>query len=250
VSKSWTRPRQIAKSNLPFKRKDLAMELVLKSKLSNCAPDLARPDQALAVLLVYEDPRFINSTMELLRESAGRIEATGRLFCTIWDFGFFDDPLLIQIAGREVAAADIIVIAEHGCAELRDNIKAWLSLWVLMHTGRPTGISALHCTEECSRRASPDNLSHLQELGRLGAINLHAFGGSGPVAAELTRVMQRALAHPSHEFLDTAQGCLWLGQAAREEEHLRRSRTAWSGCPPVHLSSMARCKKTAATEQV
>lgn len=242
------------------------MDLVLKSELSDHVPQLVRPQQRLGLLLVYQDIGFVNSAVELLRDAAGRIEATGPLFCTIWDFNFFNDPLLAQIAGREVAAADLVVIAKRGGAELPNNVKVWFSLWVLMHTGRLTAMAALDDNGENPGQASPDIL--VEDVGRLGSVNLFTLGGDGLAAAELKRVMQSTLAGPSQEVVrgdeffkypiiapaqtsvDREKGCFWLGQAAPEEEHLRRSRTACSGRPPVYLSSIGRCKKTAATKRM
>lgn len=214
------------------------MELVLKSKLSNLAPCLGRSDQLLGVLLVYEDIGFVNSTMELLRDATSRIEATGRLFCTIWGFGFFEDPLLRPIAAREAAAADVIIIAERYKAGLPNDTKVCLGLRASMDKSRLTEIAA------------PDFPSNLHELGHLGGITLLALAGHGSLTAEFMEEIKRDLAHSSHEFLDAERACFWLGRGAPEKEHLRRSRTAHSGCPTVPLSATGRCKKTAATERM
>jgi hypothetical protein len=102
-------------------------------------PSTSHPDSeekpVYSLVIVYEDiatgkraNHFCDNLMQELGESA-------LLAKDLWSFKVLDIPQVRRVAAEVAAAADVVILALDGHAELPDGVKAWLEEWV----GRPAG---------------------------------------------------------------------------------------------------------------
>ena len=96
-------------------------------------PPLESPEldlnRTLKVVIAYEDletGKHAKKTYDFLVENVGPdCQFTNQM----WKFGVLCIPTLREIAARDAAMADIIMISSHG-DELPAEAKAWVELWV------------------------------------------------------------------------------------------------------------------------
>jgi hypothetical protein len=48
----------------------------------------------------------------------------------MWKFDILSVPKLREMAAKDVAEADIIIVSAHGQSDLPDDVKAWIELWI------------------------------------------------------------------------------------------------------------------------
>jgi hypothetical protein len=156
--------------------------------------------------------------------------------------------LLLNLAVREVGAADVVLIAAR--AEMPHKAKDLLWLWLWSHSRIATRIPASGEGERGLGRASSNNFPELEEIGRLGDIDLLAFGGGEVAEVELMRGMRRALASLSQKTRGMLEEPICFGQAVWSEEDSRRSHTACSAPNGDFLKRECRSKETAPTARV
>ena len=94
------------------------------------------------VVIVYEDfetGKHAKKTYDVLVEHLGH---ECELNHQMWKFEVLRLPKLKEIAARDAAQADIILIASHGGSDLPAEVKDWLDLW-LRDSGEPLALVAL-----------------------------------------------------------------------------------------------------------
>ena len=219
------------------------MEVVLKSTLNNRGTMVASECQGLKMLFAYEEIGDARRALELLRTAARRVGETGPLVCVAWHCAFFADPLLLPIARRETAGADLILIAARAYPRMLRHVSDWFEL---RHARRPEMPQAGLLAADWSSGDKPARGPQCDHLvGQPGGIHLFAIGGTEVVGTKLKRCLAYALADPAQTWADGGNGSVWLGQAVQDEEHWRRSRTACSGSQPA--GSIRKRRDTAAT---
>ena len=112
----------------------------LKSAEREAAP-------AFNVVIAYEDfetGKNAKKTYDFLVEHLGHeCEFNNQM----WKFDVLALPKLKEIAARDAAEADIIIIAAHGTCELPSEVKSWIDRWL---REKPRAI--IHITNACAIR--------------------------------------------------------------------------------------------------
>jgi hypothetical protein len=86
-------------------------------------------DPAFNVVIAYEDfdtGKHARRTYDFLVQHLGD---ESRFRNQMWKFDVLGVPKLKQMAAKDAAAADIIIISAHGLNELPSEVKAWIELW-------------------------------------------------------------------------------------------------------------------------
>ncbi len=93
------------------------------------SPDL-EANPAFNVLVVYEDfetGKHAKRTFDYLVEHLGD---ECRFTNQMWKFDVLAVPKLREMAARDAAVADIIIVSAHGAHPLPPEVKAWIELWL------------------------------------------------------------------------------------------------------------------------
>jgi hypothetical protein len=94
------------------------------------------------VVIAYEDfetGKHAKKTYDFLTE---HLSSECVFTSQMWKFDVLGIPKLREIAARDAAAADIVVISCHGSTDLPAEVKAWIELWLAERT-QPIALVAL-----------------------------------------------------------------------------------------------------------
>jgi hypothetical protein len=186
------------------------MELVLPSPLR--APYEAGRD--LNVVISCQDKVTTLRTCAVLGLLERHLHEAGRLVCRWWDFEILGIHALRELASREAAAADIVMIGIHEGRELPEMVDAWMKRWLELRKDRPGALVALLEPSLEKSNASPGIQLQLRQAAALG--HLDYFGNSSlggeerggiPWISEAARQYAKACMHnvqPSFEGADSA----------------------------------------------
>ncbi len=94
------------------------------------------------VVIAYEDfetGKHAKRTYDFLVENLGR---DCQLINQMWKFEVLRVPKLQEIAAKDAALADLILVSSHGGSELPPEVKSWIESW-LREPGEPLALVAL-----------------------------------------------------------------------------------------------------------
>ena len=101
------------------------------------------PTTDLRVLIACEDSAAAGQACAVLECLGRNCEPDGRLIYQWWNFEVLAITLLREMASREAAAADLVVIAVHGQGKLPRAVNAWITQWLNLRKGRRGALVAL-----------------------------------------------------------------------------------------------------------
>jgi hypothetical protein len=94
------------------------------------------------VMIAYEDfesGKHAKRTYDVLAENVGR---DYNCSSQMWKLEVVTVPVLREMAARDAAAAEIVLVSVRGTRDLLPELKSWLSLW-LAAPGRTIALVAL-----------------------------------------------------------------------------------------------------------
>jgi hypothetical protein len=142
----------------------------MQRPLTSCAslPVDSRDDSAFSVVIAYEDFETGIHARRTYDFLVCNLE-DGRGFShQMWKFDVLRIPELREIAARDAAAADLIIISCQGASDLPDSVKEWNELW-LAKQGRSVGLVLLFDTARDAAKAA-DVSKYLAGLAQRGGI--------------------------------------------------------------------------------
>src|SRR5579864_5473992 len=109
----------------------------------------AEVNPALNVVIAYED---LETGKRAMKTYDYLVEHLGDqcLFANqMWKFDVLSVSKLREIAAKDAAAADIIMIAAHGGNQLPREVKAWIELWLSYktHASALVGLFGIECVD-------------------------------------------------------------------------------------------------------
>lgn len=125
---------------------------------------------ALSVAIIYEDfeaGKHAKRTYDYLVDALG---AETQFTNTMWKFDVLVIPKLREIAAKDAAMADIVIIACHGGRQLPAQIQMWADQWLAFH-GNTMALVSL-C--DCSREQAQGVRNYLEFLATRGEMEFFA----------------------------------------------------------------------------
>src|ERR1700722_6813752 len=89
---------------------------------------------ALNVVIAYEDLETGKRAMKTYDYMAEQLGEQCLFTNQMWKFDVLAVPKLREIAAKDAAAAEIIIISAHEGKELSADVKAWIEKWLSYHT--------------------------------------------------------------------------------------------------------------------
>jgi hypothetical protein len=168
------------------------------------APDQMQTDDAkprFNVVIAYEDfaaGRHAQLTCDIL---ARNLERELTLDSQMWKFDVLGNPQLREMATRDAAEADLIMIATRGEGDLPREVKVWIDDW----TGRLCNAMALVKLTDRNRGCGPDDdmiRAYLESVARRTGMDFFAQPDERPEKADEFSFQQISLrANPTSTLM-------------------------------------------------
>ena len=96
-----------------------------------------------------------------------------------WNFSLLKDANVREVAARDAATADIIIVATHGDHDLPDHFKSWIQLW-LGKNANPMALVALFDRPNSCEITRALTRSYLNDVARVGGMEFFAEPDTSP----------------------------------------------------------------------
>lgn len=156
----------------------LKMRITVKTKnetvRGQCLP-------VLDVQLLYED----TETGLRARRAVARVQEQLDVNCklALWRFDLLREGALREIVGREMEAADLLVVSFHGANSLRGAVCDYLEKWMDRQRDTPRALVLSQDIQIAGHSGADELVDHLQARAELRAIDLFHHFEPAPVAA-------------------------------------------------------------------
>ena len=101
-----------------------------------------KSEAAFNIVIAYEDFETGKQAMRLYETLVQSLGTECQFRNQMWKFDVLGIPKLREMAAKDVAEAEVVIIACRG-NELADDIKAWIELWVAETRIQPLALVAL-----------------------------------------------------------------------------------------------------------
>jgi hypothetical protein len=153
----------------------------------------------LSVAIIYEDfeaGKHARKTYDYLVQVLGH---DMHLTSSMWKFDVLAIPKLREIAAKDAAMGDIVIIASHGGDTLPKHVQLWADQWLACR-GHSSALVALF---DCSKERAMPIRTFLETLAQRGQLEFFVQPEEGP-ARRLTHVaVDKVLARPNQGMLET-----------------------------------------------
>jgi hypothetical protein len=142
-------------------------------------PSDVEVNPALNVVIAYEDLETGKRAMKTYEYMVQQLGDQCLFANQMWKFDVLAVPKLKEIAAKDAAAAEIIIISAHEGRELSSEVKAWIEIWL----GYKTQATALVGLLGDEVQGNPVR-TYLAEVARRAKIEFFCQPGIWPDAAE------------------------------------------------------------------
>jgi len=156
---------------------------------------------ALNVVIAYEDLETGKRAMKTYEYMVQQLGDQCLFANQMWKFDVLAVPKLKDIAAKDAAAAEIIIISAHEGNELPSEVKAWIELWLALKTEA----SALVALFDGEAAENPIR-TYLAEIARRGKMEFFcqpgAWAGAGKTRSANT--LMQTMNERTFSFLTSA----------------------------------------------
>ncbi len=130
-------------------------------------PEITR---ALNVITLFEDVATGKRGKQVYDYLGSRLETEFEFNHQVWKIDVLATSSLRELAARDVAEADILVISVRGDRDLAPEVKSWLDVWVGQR-GTPMALVALFDPEYKDSEMAHEIRHYLEEIARTGQMD-------------------------------------------------------------------------------
>jgi len=149
-------------------------------------------NSALNVVIAYEDLETGKRAMKTYEYMVQQLGEQCLFANQMWKFDVLAVPKLKDIASKDAAAAEIIIISAHGGRELPAEVKSWIEMWL----SYKTEASALVALFDTDTEFNPAR-TYLADIASRAQIEFFCQPGQWPGATHTRST--NTLAHPRSE---------------------------------------------------
>jgi hypothetical protein len=144
---------------------------------ANYYPPFGSPEKeskaSFNVLIVYEDFETGKQAKRTFDFLAEQLKSDCVLMNQMWKFDVLNIPKLREMAAKDAAAADVVIISCHAHAQLAPEVQAWIELW-LAENNQAVALVALLDTSAEKRMESAALRHYLSEVTLRGNMEFFA----------------------------------------------------------------------------
>lgn len=152
-------------------------------------------NSTLNVVIVYEDLETGKRAMKTYEYMVDQLGAQCLFSNQMWKFDVLAVPKLREIAAKDAAAAELILISAHEGKPLPKEVKAWIDLW-LSYTTQASALVGLFGAESVENPVR----SYLEDIARRAGIEFFCQPGIWPGTTKAQSSAVRALKTNEHPF--------------------------------------------------
>ena len=149
--------------------------------VSGRAQDPVKP--LLNVVLLYEDLSTALRAKESLHRIARQLGTDAGFHAAFWRLDLLGEPLRVEQAAIEAAAADVIILSLHSGRELRAEACGWLERWLAYRKEHPYALAALFDAQAASTEKDIPVVAHMKRVAQAAGADLFFGFGNASVAA-------------------------------------------------------------------
>jgi hypothetical protein len=131
------------------------------------------------MLIAYENLADGIRAQQMSKGLAAHLDHHAAVESDFWKFDLLDHPDLREWAVAEAAAADVVILATCGTAELPGYVTAWLESWLGWQTEHTRALVALLDPEPLAPSASRHLCGHLREAAGKAGVAFFCQTGAG-----------------------------------------------------------------------
>jgi len=134
------------------------------------------------VLLLYEDLGTALRAKQALDRLSGQLGFEAGWDTRVWRLDLLGEPFLAEQAAVEAAAADVIILSLHSRAELRAEVRDWLSRWLDHKEDRPYALAVLLDPEPAKPGTDHAIIAYLKRVAEAAQADLFCSLANVPLA--------------------------------------------------------------------
>jgi hypothetical protein len=154
----------------------------------NDAPGEAGKRFGFNVVIACEDAATAAPACEVLGLVQRLFEEEGRVIFRWWNFEVLAIASLRELASREAATADLIIVAAHDSRTLPPEVADWMKRWLELRKNRPGALVAVLHSALKKSDFSKGMLLQLKKTAALGHLDFFANSSQGAEQRGRTRV--------------------------------------------------------------
>ena len=124
----------------------------------------------LNVVIAFEDVAAGRHAQQFYEHLTKRLGADFEFTRFQWNFNLLKDANVRDVAARDAATADIVIIAAHGDHDLPEHFRSWVQLW-LGRNANPMALVALFDRPNCCEITRTLIRSYLNDVARIGGMD-------------------------------------------------------------------------------
>ena len=158
---------------------------------------------SFSVMIAYEDfesGKHAKRTYDVLAENVG---TNYKCSNQMWKIDVLTVPVLREMAARDAAGADMVIISVRGTRDLFPELKDWLRLW-LVTPGRTKSLVALVDSRERQSESWPGICAFLSEAARQAGVEFFAQPGDTASSSPENFILSRNPASLGDNFFTRA----------------------------------------------
>jgi len=141
----------------------------------------AEVNSTLNVVIAYEDLETGKRAMKTYEYLVEQLGSHCFFAHQMWKYDVLAVPKLKEIAAKDAAAAEIIIVSAHEGRELPKEVKAWMDLW-LSYKSQTTALVGLFGAESVETPVR----TYLEEIARRGKVAFFCQPGIWPGSTRKT----------------------------------------------------------------
>ena len=138
---------------------------------------------ALNVVIAYEDLETGKRAMKTYESMVHQLGDQCLFTNQMWKFDVLAVPKLKEIAAKDAASAEIVIVSAHDGNELPKEVKAWIEMWL----SYKSGASALVALFDGGTAENPIR-AYLTEVARRGKMEFFCEPGAWPASGNTRSV--------------------------------------------------------------
>jgi hypothetical protein len=156
-------------------------------------------NSALNVVIAYEDLETGKRAIKTYEYLVGQLSDECLFSNQMWKFDVLSVPKLKEIAAKDAAAADLIIISAHEGKSLPSEVKAWMEVW-LSYKSQASALVGLFGNESVNNPVR----NYLAEVARRAKIEFFCQPGIWPGTNHNSATRAEERNGKSYAFLNRA----------------------------------------------
>jgi hypothetical protein len=143
------------------------------------APSACEGSPVFSVLIVYEDFKTGKQAKQACDFLVANLSHEWQVTSQMWKFDVLSIPELREMAAKDAAIADLIIVSSRGDNELPSDVKGWIETWRGYEGGAVALLAIFESSPGCAGNAAATQ-AYLAGVAKRGQMEFFTWPESGP----------------------------------------------------------------------